>query len=377
MSFRILHFADLHLDASFAGAGMTPSVARLRREELRIALKRILSKAKELRVNAVTIAGDLYEQERVTADTANFLKAQFEALGDIPIVISPGNHDPYLPGSLYREIQWPPNTFIFSNPKLSPYQLSEGITIWGAAHCSPSLRTNLFEDFKAQGDDIHIALLHGSDVTRIPSQKEALCPFKPNQIAEACVDFALLGHYHSALIEPADKPLYSYPGSPEPLGFDEEGRHYIVLIELTETQISPQLIPINAVNYRKVEVDVSNALSGEDIGQFIRSKSEEEYLGDCLVRVVLKGDLHPDVDLNKEAIIRSCHEYFQFLDIENRTSPAYEFDVIKDETTVRGAFVRRMMKRLEQCVTEEEKDKVQRAIIYGLRALDGREISPT
>lgn len=375
MSFKMLHFAALHLDASFASVGMTPSVARLRREELRAALKRILNKAVVLQVNAITIAGDLYEQERVTADTANFLKAQFGALSNIPIIISPGNHDPYSLGSPYREVEWPPNVFIFSNPQLSSYKLSSGITIWGAAHNSPSFRSNLFEHFKAQGDGIHIALLHGSDVTRIPSKKDALCPFSPNQVAEARVDFALLGHYHGALIEPGDKPLYSYPGSPEPLGFDEEGVHYVLLVEVTEAKISPQLIHINAVNYRKIEIDVGNALSLEDINQLICSEGEESQLGNSLVRVILKGDLHPDVDLNKEAILYSCHESFRFLDIENRSLPAYELDVIKEESTVRGAFVRRMMKRHESCITEEEKGIVQRAIIYGLRALDAREIN--
>jgi hypothetical protein len=91
--------------------------------------------------------------------------------------------------------------------------------------------------------------------------------------------------------------------------------------------------------------------------------------------VLLKGDLHSDVELDIEAILRDCHELFRFLDIDNRTYPAYELDTIKEESTVRGAFVRKMLNRLDKCATEGEKHIVQRAIVYGLRALDGREIS--
>ena len=39
---RILHFADLHLDRSFAGLGMASSEASKRREELRAVLRRIV-----------------------------------------------------------------------------------------------------------------------------------------------------------------------------------------------------------------------------------------------------------------------------------------------------------------------------------------------
>jgi len=68
---RILHFADLHLDASFAGSGMPPEAAARRREELRRALRRIMDLAVFHGVGAVTIAGDLYEQDRYTLDTGN------------------------------------------------------------------------------------------------------------------------------------------------------------------------------------------------------------------------------------------------------------------------------------------------------------------
>jgi len=65
---------------------------------------------------------------------------------------------------------------------------------------------------------------------------------------------------------------------------------------------------------------------------------------------------------------------FRFLDVEDYSCPAYDLDDIKQEATVRGAFVRKMVDRLSICEVEEDKRIVQQSIIYGLRALDGREI---
>ncbi|MBU2009129.1 MAG: metallophosphoesterase family protein [Chloroflexi bacterium] len=376
MAYRILHFADLHLDASFARTGMSPSVARQRRAELRDALKRILSTAVELRVDAITIAGDLYENDRVSPDTLNFLRQQFGTLGALPVVIAPGNHDPLLPGCPYRQAEWPPNVFIFPSPELSPHKLAPDITLWGAAHDSPSFRGRLLERFKVQGGGFNLLLLHASDTSCVQIGKEAHCPFTPDQMATTGVNLALLGHYHRASLLPEDKALYCYPGSPEPLGFDEEGPHYVLLTEIEDSGASVRLIQVNAVDYRRIEVDLTEALSIEDIKEEIRRMGGESQLGKSLVRVVLKGALHPDVELDLESILRDCHESFRFMDVDDITYPGYDIEAIKQESTVRGLFLRKMLKRLELCGTEEEKRIIERALLYGLQALGGREIAP-
>ncbi|TEU17732.1 MAG: hypothetical protein E3J25_01760, partial [Anaerolineales bacterium] len=126
---RILHFADLHLDASFASSSMTSRISGLRRQQLRDALKRILDLAVQRDVDAITIAGDLYEQDRCTLDTGNFIKRELERIAPKPVLIAPGNHDPWVPHSLYRQLEWPANVFIFSEQQLYPYELGD-VTIW-------------------------------------------------------------------------------------------------------------------------------------------------------------------------------------------------------------------------------------------------------
>lgn len=48
----------------------------------------------EQRVDALTCGGDLYEQERFTPDTAEFLSSTFAELAPLRVFLAPGNPEP-------------------------------------------------------------------------------------------------------------------------------------------------------------------------------------------------------------------------------------------------------------------------------------------
>ena len=80
---KFLHFADLHLDTPFRWA--PPELARARRQALRQTLTRMCELAADQRVDALTCGGDLYETDRFTPDTAEFLRATFASLDPLPV----------------------------------------------------------------------------------------------------------------------------------------------------------------------------------------------------------------------------------------------------------------------------------------------------
>jgi len=329
-----------------------------------------------MKVNAVAIGGDLYEHARVTRDTANFLRSEFQRASPVPIIVAPGNHDPLVPSSLYKQVEWPTNVFIFQTTVLSRYSAAEGISIWGAAHDSPSFRANLLKHFRVPRNGMNLLLLHASDISHLPEGKEAHCPFVPEEIGEAGIDFAMLGHYHTASLRPEEDPVYCYPGSPEPLGFGERGEHCVLLLEVDGSRISKSLIPVNETVYRTVDVDVTDAHSIEDVVQAVKSIGREQDARSCFIRIQLVGPLSPDVDLDLDRVMEACHEDYAFLDVRNLTYPAYDYEVLRMDQTVRGAFVRRMLDLIERAATEEEKGTLQNGLIYGLQAFDQREIIP-
>ena len=369
----ILHTADVHLDRSFGGSGMTSRTASDRREELRDAFRRFIDLALERQVDAVTIGGDLYEHDRSTLDTGHFLRQQLERLGAIRAFIAPGNHDPLVPDSLYRQIEWPANVTVFNSTAFQPFALSEGVTLWGAAHNAPTLRENLLRGFRVSGSGRHLLLFHGSDAHAVPEGKPAHAPFQPADLEATGADFALLGHYHQARLFPGDAPVFAYPGTPEPLGFDEEGEHYVLLLEASANAVRPQLLPFNRVEYRTYRVDVSAMLTSDEVRQAIDALGEESPK--VVARVVLEGQLQPEVDLDRDALLAACAERFAFLDVVNSTYPAYDLDELAQESTTKGAFVRLIQRRMEP-LSGSELEVARDALVYGLQAFDKREVRP-
>ena len=108
---KLLLFADLHLDAPFAWA--SPETARSRRRNRRETLTRILALAEEERVDAILSAGDLFEHERVSPDTVEFLRASLDRT-DVPVYLAPGNHDWLSARSPYALVDWSANVHVFT-----------------------------------------------------------------------------------------------------------------------------------------------------------------------------------------------------------------------------------------------------------------------
>jgi DNA repair exonuclease SbcCD nuclease subunit len=363
----ILHTADVHLDRAFAGSGMTASVAAARREELRDAFRRFIDLARELRVDAVTIGGDVYEHERSALDTGNFLRQQCERLGGVPVLISPGNHDPVVSDSLWRRVDWPANVTIFTEPQFRAVALPCGVTVWGAGHDAPDLRTNLLEGFDVPSEGTHLLLFHGSDLHAVPEGKRAHCGFMPADVERTGAAFALLGHYHGARLYPADAPRFAYPGSPEALDFSEGGGHSVLKLEVDGETVRPELLPFGQVRYVTHRLDVSGLTSSDELRAGIAGLGDRE----ALVRIVLEGELHPDVDLDVPALYNACAERFRFLDIIDRTQPGWDLEELAEESTTKGAFVRLMQARI---ASGADSEVAELALTLGLQAFDRREV---
>lgn len=363
--FTILHTADVHLDRAYAGAGMTSSIASARRQELRDSFRRFIDLAIESGASAVTIGGDLYEHARSTPDTGNFLRAQFERLGTTPVLIAPGNHDPVLPDSLYRRTQWPPNVTVFTSPQFRPVRLSDGLTLWGAGHDAPDLRQNLLDGFRVTGEGRHVLLFHGSDLSSVPEGKAVHCGFQPDHILQSRADFALLGHYHSRRV----RERYAYPGSLEALDFSESGDHSVIRLEIDESSVRTEIVPLGRVRYTTQRLDVSGMNSSDELRSAILEQADAE----AITRIVLQGDLQPEVDLDIRAMYNACAEAFRFLDIVDRTLPARDLDEIAEESTTKGAFVRLMRAKIA-ALSGEDAETAELALNLGLQAFDRREV---
>src|SRR3990170_1436330 len=310
---RILHFADLHLDRSFAGPGMTAAEAGRRRAELRAALIRIVDVALDLDVDLLTVGGDLYEHDRTTPDTGRFVARQFERLAPRPVLIAPGNHDPFVAGSLYDRVQWPENVHVFKQAGWTPLEAA-GVTVWGAGHTGPALRKNLLRELRLTAPRTAVALLHAADIATARIGRDDHCPFDVADIQQCGAAFVLLGHDHRLRVSPPGAPRYAYPGSPEPLGFFTEGPHHVLLLTMNGHEPSVEPIEISRVTYRTAHLDLTPHSSPRAILRSLRDLAHD-LSPRAIVRAVLTGRRPPGLPLDAARLRNAAAGWFRYLEV--------------------------------------------------------------
>jgi DNA repair exonuclease SbcCD nuclease subunit len=358
---KLLHFADLHLDTQFAWA--PAELAAKRRLALRDTLENILALAKSESVDALLCGGDLYEQERFSPDTAEFLRQSFAGIAPMPVYISPGNHDYFGPKSLYATVDWSPNVHLFTEDRLTAVELGEGVNLWGAAHRVPANTDDFLTNFRVDRDGVNLALFHGSESGGFTFQGEAKQPYAPFSAAEiptAGLAHLFTGHFH----QPTDGPHHTYPGNPDPLTFGETGERGAVLATIDASGT----IRMERHKVAESEVhDLALDLTGCTTFQEIRAKVATEVLDlKGAARLTLQGELAPEVDLDMAALAETQSKLDALLVRQGRLMPGYDLETIKGELTVRGRFVTDVMDQVEDEALR------QRVLITGLRALAGR-----
>ena len=361
---KIVHFSDLHLDSAFAWAGASGEAARRRRQALRDTLLRITDLTRETGADALFCGGDLYEHERFTPDTAEFLRTTFAQLDPIRVFLAPGNHDWYGPQSLYALVEWSPNVHVFREASLQPVALAEGLTLWGAAHCAPA-NTDGFLDsgFRVDREGVHIALFHGAERSWFSEQgegKQAHAPFHANQIAEAGLHHAFLGHYH----RPRDGERHTYPGNPDPLAFGEDGeRGAVVAIIREDGHIARERRVVAQTAVHDLDLDVTECTTQQQVRDRLAGRTSG--LGG-FARLTVRGDLAPGISID-EGDLRDVMDQFDAVRLSFRDlRPGYDIESLRLEQTVRGQFVNDVLD------AELPADEERRVLTTGLRALAGR-----
>ncbi len=380
MSFSILHFSDLHLDAAFATSRLPAKVARRCREQLRQTLRRIMEVAQYRKADAITIAGDLFEREHLTPDTATFLAHEFAALAPTPIFIAPGNHDAADAASIYQRGHWPENVNIAIKPALTEWRLSKDYSLWMAAHSGPSERQNFLKDFHLPEaaaratQPFSILLLHASAVTNHFEDSRAHAPLTLEEIRQAGFMLALLGHYHTSRVLRHENTIAVYPGSPEPLGFHENAKHGAAWIELNPGQEPKiEMLPLQALHFDTLEINVEGCEQREQVAEKIMAVARAQELSSHFVRIKLVGQAAATLQLDLELLAERLEKSFGYVSLENHTRPDYALQKLADEPTVRGEFVRTLLAAMAR--ETDKSDLYNEALHYGLQAFEQEEIT--
>ena len=184
---RLVHTSDLHLGDQ-SGHPLASE-----------ALRAVVEAAPRLEGDILLLAGDIFDNDRVSDDVIETFLEEMSRLGSCAAVILPGNHDLYHDGSVYLRPAFhnkPDNLHIISQAGGETIIFPElTLKVWGRAMPSHTPEFHPLEGMPDNGEDRWlVALAHGhfhydDDLDRRSS------PIYPLEIAQAPCDYLALGHW--------------------------------------------------------------------------------------------------------------------------------------------------------------------------------------
>ena len=363
MPIQILHAADFHLDAPFAS--LNAEQAAERRGEQRELLARLAELARSRGADLVLLSGDLFDGGELYAETGQALVRTLGQTG-CPVFIAPGNHDFYSARSPYARLAWPDNVHLFRRAGLTPVELEgKACTVWGAAFTAPAREDSPLAGFAAPADGrLHLGVLHG-DV----EGRGRYGPIGPEEIAASGLTYLALGHIHARSgLRRAGETFWAYPGCPEGRGFDELGDKGCLWITVRDDGgVEEEFVPLARRRYRVLEADVS----GPDPAAALAAALPDDGAED-IVRIRLTGESGVEgLDLAPLEAVAAARCYRA----ERRDETAVPRDLWDraGEDTLTGLFLRRMQERLAAAADDGARADLERAVRFGLAALEHRE----
>jgi DNA repair exonuclease SbcCD nuclease subunit len=272
MMVKILHTADWQIGKQFGfiaqDAGAVVPVQRLKTVE------EIAKLASERRVDAVIVAGDLFENNTLADDTLRKTLQAMRYFKDGKWILLPGNHDPASAESAWTRLERigiPEN--IVAATSEEPILLGEkGLAVLPAPlHRKHEVRdlTESFGNRKTPDGVIRVGLAHGSVENMLPGEWDAKNPIAADRTSLSKLDYLALGDWHGTL-RVNDRTWYA--GTPEPDSFKENGTGNVLLVTLDGPGVLPHVEKIPVGHF--VWHSLGKALYGaEDIVHLTREFS--------------------------------------------------------------------------------------------------------
>lgn len=374
---RILHLADLHL--GWEPTYLPGEKRKIRRSERDQLLQKAVDYALSPQngIQAVLIVGDLFERYCPEAPLVGQVKKQIARLdkAGMLVVTIPGNHDEITyRESVYRQHgeDWPGHLVRNPMPELSVSGEvnGTGVHIYSLAYTGGLTRPGSITSFpRHDASGIHIGAFHGSlDWEGLADRS---LPLDSSLLAGAGYDYVALGHYHRYTEKKIGSGKAVYPGAVEFKNFNDPGNGSLTIVEHMGSHIKIEAVPLAVRQHQFQELDLSDFAGPEELRQVCLRLADQEMMMHLTLTGAHRFPVHA------ETLAAELEPYFFHLEIENS---AYFFaknflDSIAQEPTVRGTYVRRIREKQKETSSEREQKVLERALLTGLAALEGSDLS--
>jgi DNA repair exonuclease SbcCD nuclease subunit len=293
MAVRFLHTSDWQLGMTrhFLDAEAQGRFTQARFDAV-TAMARI---ARERDCAFVVVAGDVFETNQ--PDAATVARA-LEALGrfEVPVLLLPGNHDCFDPGSVYRSrafVQRCPQHVTVLDGR-EPVEVADGVEVvaapWTSKHPISDLVGEACGRLEADGTR-RIVVGHGAvddvsgsfddpKVIRLAGVEEA--------IHAGCVHYVALGDRHSCT-EVGETGRVWFSGAPEPTDYDELDAGTALVVDLDEAGgVAVERVEVGTWRFALLSLAVDGDEDLDELERRLRCLPDAPR---TIVKLKLKGTL--------------------------------------------------------------------------------------
>jgi DNA repair exonuclease SbcCD nuclease subunit len=267
MPFRFVHTADIHLDSPLRSLALrNPELATLIGDSTRQAFVAIVDLCLAESVDALVVAGDLYDGDQTSMKTARFLATQMERLHEAGIVVYKirGNHDAL--SKITQELILPPSLRLFGS-RAEAVELRRGdldVVIHGMSFAKPHAPESLLPKYRpAIHGAVNIGIMHTS-----LAGGHAHDPYAPCALVDLHAwgfDYWARGHVH-VRAEHLGACSIVMPGMPQGRDINEAGPKTVSLVTVRDDRsIVIEERATSIAQFERIPVDLAVAGSWSDV----------------------------------------------------------------------------------------------------------------
>lgn len=285
---RFLHTADWQIGRSYTS--FAPEVAPLLADARFAAVERLAQLATTHAVDAVLVAGDVFDAQTVSDKT---IRRLFNALQGFagPWLLIPGNHDAALVESVWTRAQRlgcvPAHAHLLLQPEVALFA-AQGFAVLPAPLTQRHTHTDLTAWMDAADTPpqlLRIGLAHGSVQGLLHEGIDSANPISATRCDSARLDWLALGDWHGHKIV---GPRMAYSGTPEADRFPNNEPGYALLVDIAAPGATPQVqvLPVGQYQWQRKAWQMQLASDVEAIAQWLAGLGPQD-----VVQLDLAGQL--------------------------------------------------------------------------------------
>ena len=297
MAFRFVHSADVHLDSPFRSLALRdPNLAEMIGNATRRAFVKIVDLCLDEQVDALLLAGDLYDGDQTSMKTAKFFALQMHRLHEagVRVFVVRGNHD--AESKITKELTLPNSLKLFTGRadyvEIAPAAGGMPLAIHGMSFADPKMPTSLVPKFKPPVEgSVNIGIMHTSLTGADNHNTYAPCTVA--DLNATGFKYWALGHVHKRSVYDGLCKVVM-PGNPQGRDINEAGAKTATLVTIGDDgsiELEERLTSI--AEFARISVSAQDCDDWSAVAAAIRAgieKAREGARSEHLVgRIIVSG----------------------------------------------------------------------------------------